>query len=323
MTDRPSLYVTRRLPEAVERHLRAHWDVTLNAGDQPPTPEQLAAAMAGHDALLPTITDRIDAALLGRPDRRVRIIANYGAGVDHIDLDAARAAGVVVTNTPDVLTEATAEIAILLMLMASRRASEGERELRDGRWTGWRPSHLIGQGLAGRTLGLVGFGRIGQATAAKARGLGMRIRYASRSRAAPEVEAALGAERATSLQALAAESDVLSLHLPGGEATRHLVDAALLSVMPRHAIVVNTARGSVIDEAALAEALAEGRIAGVGLDVYEHEPVVHPGLLAHPRAVLLPHLGSATIEARTAMGMRAVANLDAFFRGEAPGDRVA
>lgn len=323
MTDRPALYVTRRLPEAVERHLRAHWDVTLNAGDQPPTPEQLAAAMAGHDALLPTITDRIDAALLGRPDRRVRIIANYGAGVDHIDLDAARAAGVVVTNTPDVLTEATAEIAILLMLMASRRAGEGERELRDGRWTGWRPSHLIGQGLAGRTLGLVGFGRIGQATAAKARGLGMRIRYASRSRAAPEVEAALGAERAASLQALAADSDVLSLHVPGGEATRHLVDAALLSVMPRHAIVVNTARGSVIDEAALAEALAEGRIAGVGLDVYEHEPVVHPGLLAHPRAVLLPHLGSATIEARTAMGMRAVANLDAFFRREAPGDRVA
>lgn len=323
MTDRPSLYVTRRLPEAVERHLRAHWDVTLNAGDQPPTPAQLAAAIARYDALLPTITDRIDAALLGRPDRRVRIIANYGAGVDHIDLDAARAAGVVVTNTPDVLTEATAEIAILLMLMASRRAGEGERELRDGRWTGWRPSHLIGQGLAGRTLGLVGFGRIGQATAAKARGLGMRIRYASRSRAAPEVEAALGAERAASLQALAADSDVLSLHVPGGEATRHLVDAALLSVMPRHAIVVNTARGSVIDEAALAEALAEGRIAGVGLDVYEHEPVVHPGLLAHPRAVLLPHLGSATIEARTAMGMRAVANLDAFFRGEAPGDRVA
>ncbi|WP_440979485.1 2-hydroxyacid dehydrogenase [Sphingomonas pseudosanguinis] len=323
MTDRPSLYVTRRLPDAVERHLRAHWDVTLSAGDQPPTPAQLAAAMAGHDALLPTITDRIDAALLGRPDRRVRIIANYGAGVDHIDLDAARAAGVVVTNTPDVLTEATAEIAILLMLMASRRAGEGERELRDGRWTGWRPSHLIGQGLAGRTLGLVGFGRIGQATAAKARGLGMRIRYASRSRAAPEVEAALGAERAASLQALAAESDIVSLHVPGGEATRHLVDAALLSVMPRHAIVVNTARGSVIDEAALAEALAEGRIAGVGLDVYEHEPVVHPGLLAHPRAVLLPHLGSATIEARTAMGMRAVANLDAFFRGEAPGDRVA
>ena len=219
MTDRPSLYVTRRLPEAVERHLRAHWDVTLSADDRPPEPAELAAAMARYDALLPTITDRIDAELLGRPDRRVRIVANYGAGVDHIDLDAARAAGVVVTNTPDVLTEATAEIAILLMLMASRRAGEGERELRDGRWTGWRPSHLIGQGLAGRTLGLVGFGRIGQATAAKARGLGMRIRYASRSRVAPEVEAALEAERAESLEALAAQCDILSLHVPGGEAT--------------------------------------------------------------------------------------------------------
>ena len=323
MTDRPSLYVTRRLPEAVERHLRAHWDVTLSADDRPPEPAELAAAMARYDALLPTLTHRIDAELLGRPDRRVRIVANYGAGVDHIDLDAARAAGVVVTNTPDVLTEATAEIAILLMLMASRRAGEGERELRDGRWTGWRPSHLIGQGLAGRTLGLVGFGRIGQATAAKARGLGMRIRYASRSRVAPEVEAALEAERAESLEALAAQCDILSLHVPGGEATRHLVGAELLSLMPRHALLVNTARGSVVDEAALAEALAAGRIAGVGLDVYEREPVVHPGLLAHPRAVLLPHLGSATIEARTAMGMRAVANLDAFFRGEAPGDRVA
>ncbi|WP_314374062.1 D-glycerate dehydrogenase [Sphingomonas paucimobilis] len=323
MTDRPSLYVTRRLPEAVERHLRAHWDVTLSADDRPPEPAELAAAMARYDGLLPTITDRIDAELLGRPDRRVGIVANYGAGVDHVDLDAARAAGVVVTNTPDVLTEATAEIAILLMLMASRRAGEGERELRDGRWTGWRPSHLIGQGLAGRTLGLVGFGRIGQATAAKARGLGMYIRYASRSRVVPEVEAALEAERAESLEALAAQCDILSLHVPGGEATRHLVGAELLSLMPRHALLVNTARGSVVDEAALAEALAAGRIAGVGLDVYEREPVVHPGLLAHPRAVLLPHLGSATIEARTAMGMRAVANLDAFFRGEAPGDRVA
>ena len=148
MTDRPSLYVTRRLPEAVERDLRAHWDVTLSADDRPPEPAELAAAMARYDGLLPTITDRIDAELLGRPDRRVGIVANYGAGVDHVDLDAARAAGVVVTNTPDVLTEATAEIAILLMLMASRRAGEGERELRDGRWTGWRPSHLIGQGLA-------------------------------------------------------------------------------------------------------------------------------------------------------------------------------
>jgi lactate dehydrogenase-like 2-hydroxyacid dehydrogenase len=323
MTDTPSLCVTRRLPDLVERRLAATWRTTLSPDDRPLGAEGLARAMADHDALMPTITDRIDAALLATPGRRVRIIANYGAGVDHIDLDAARAAGVVVTNTPDVLTEATAEIAILLMLMASRRASEGERELRAGAWSGWRPSHLIGQGLEGRTLGLVGFGRIAQATAIKARGLGMRIRYASRTPATPEVAAALDASRAVSLQVLAAECDILSLHVPGGDGTHHLVDATLLAAMQPHAIVVNTARGSVIDEAALADALALGRIAAVGLDVYEHEPAVHPGLLAHPRAVLLPHLGSATIEARSAMGMRAAANLDAFFRGEEPADRVA
>ncbi|WP_294235863.1 D-glycerate dehydrogenase [uncultured Sphingomonas sp.] len=323
MTDRLRLLVTRRLPEAVERHLAETWDTTLNPDDRPLDRAALVAAMTAYDAWMPTITDRIDAELLATPGRRVRILANYGAGVDHIDLAAARAAGVVVTNTPDVLTEATAEIAILLMLMAARRAGEGEREVRSGAWTGWHPSHLIGQGLSGKTLGLIGFGRIAQATAAKARGLGMRIRYASRSAAAPGVERALEASRAPSPQALAAECDVLSLHVPGGDETRHMVDAALLARMRPHAIVVNTARGTVIDEAALVAALTEGRIGGVGLDVHEHEPQVHPGLLAHPRAVLLPHLGSATIEARTAMGMRAAANLAAWFRGEAPGDRVA
>lgn len=323
MTGLPSLLVTRRLPEPVERHLADRWCATFSSDDRALDRAALAAAMTGHDALMPTITDRIDAALLATPGRRVRIIANYGAGVDHVDLDAARAAGVVVTNTPDVLTEATAEIAILLMLMAARRAGEGERELRTGRWTGWRPSHLIGQGLAGRTLGLIGFGRIAQATAVKALGLGMKIRYASRSAAAPDVERALQATRAPSPLALAAECDILSLHVPGGAATHHLVDAALLSVMKPQAIVVNTARGTVIDEAALAAALNAGTIGGIGLDVYEREPAVHPDLLAHPRAVLLPHLGSATIEARTAMGMRAAANLAAFFAGEEPPDRVA
>lgn len=323
MTDLPKLLVTRRLPDAVERHLVETWNTTLSADDQPLDRAALVAAMTRYDAWMPTITDRIDADLLATPGRRVRILANYGAGVDHIDLAAARAAGVVVTNTPDVLTEATAEIAILLMMMAARRAGEGERELRAGQWTGWRPSHLIGQGLSGKTLGLIGFGRIAQATAAKARGLGMRIRYASRSAASPEVERALEATRVETPEVLAAQCDILSLHVPGGEATRHLVDAALLARMKPHAIVVNTARGPVIEEAALAKALAQGRIGGVGLDVYEHEPVVHPGLLAHPRAVLLPHLGSATIEARTAMGMRAADNLAAFLRGEEPGDRVA
>jgi lactate dehydrogenase-like 2-hydroxyacid dehydrogenase len=323
MTDLPKLLVTRRLPDAVERHLTEAWDTTLSVDDRPLDGAALAAAMTGYDAWMPTITDRIDAELLAIPGRRVRILANYGAGVDHINLAAAREAGVVVTNTPDVLTEATAEIAILLMLMAARRAGEGEREVRAGAWTGWRPSHLIGQGLSGKTLGLIGFGRIAQATAAKAKGLGMRIRYASRSAASPEVEQSLDATRAMSAEALAAECDVLSLHVPGGQETRHIVDSRLLSLMKPHAIVVNTARGPVVDEAALAEALTQGRIGGVGLDVYEREPVVHPALLAHPRAVLLPHLGSATIEARTAMGMRAADNLAVFLRGEEPVDRVA
>jgi lactate dehydrogenase-like 2-hydroxyacid dehydrogenase len=317
------LCVTRRLPAAVEDYLRTHYDAVFNPSDVPMSRAALCAAMLEYDALVPTITDRLDAELIATEGRRVRIFANFGAGLDHVDLAAARTQGLVVTNTPDALTEATAEVAVLLMLMSARRAGEGERELRAGLWTGWRPTHLIGQSLAGRTLGLIGFGRIAQRTAAKARGLGMAIRYFSRSAATPEVEAALGATRAPSLKVLAAEADVLSLHVPGGPETRHLVDRAFLAGVKAGAILINTARGSVVDEDALAEALDDGRLAAVGLDVYEHEPRVHPGLLASSRAVLLPHLGSATVEARTAMGMQAAANLDAFFAGREPPDRVA
>ncbi len=317
------LLVTRRLPEPVHAHLAGAYDVTLNPSDTPLTPDQLAAAMRDYDALLPTITDRLGADILV-PGGRVKAIANYGAGFEHIDLDAARAAGIVVTNTPDVLTEATAELAILLMLMAARRAGEGERELRAGGWTGWRPTHMIGRTIIGKRLGLVGFGRIAQATARIARdGFGMEIFYASRRRAPEEVERALGATHVASAADLAATVDILSLHTPGGPDTRHLVDAALLSRMQPHAIIVNTARGSVIDEAALADALANGRIAAAGLDVFEREPAVHAKLRALDNAVLLPHLGSATIEARTAMGMRAAANLEAFFDGRDPPDRIA
>jgi lactate dehydrogenase-like 2-hydroxyacid dehydrogenase len=320
---RPRLLVTRRLREPVHAHLADAYDVTLNPSDTPLTPDQLADAMHTYDALMPTITNRLGADILV-PGTRVKAIANYGAGFEHIDLDAARAAGIVVTNTPDVLTEATAELAILLMLMAARRAGEGERELRAGGWTGWRPMHSIGRTIVGKRLGLVGFGRIAQATAKMAReGFGMEIFYTSRSRAPEEVEQALGATYVDSLDDLAASVDVLSLHTPGGPETRHLVDAALLARMRPHTIVVNTARGSVIDEAALADALANGRIAAAGLDVFEREPEVHPGLRDLDNAVLLPHLGSATIEARTAMGMRAAANLEAFFDGSDPPDRIA
>ena len=318
----PSVLVTRRLPEAVESRLARRFDTALNRTDEPLDRAALHTAMCEHDALVSTITDRIDAELIATKGRRVRIIANFGAGTDHIDVGAAKEAGILVTNTPDGLTDATAELAILLMLMAARRAGEGERVLRSGAWKGWGPTHMIGQGLTGRTLGLVGFGRIARSTAAKALGLGMSVRYFSRSRAPAEVEDRLQAAPADSLEALAAEADILSIHVPGGAATRHLIDRNLLARMKRSAILVNTARGSVVDEAALAEALAQGSIAAAALDVYEREPDVEPMLLSLPNAVLLPHLGSATVEARTAMGMQAADNLEDYFSGREPRNRI-
>jgi len=245
-------------------------------------------------------------------------------GVNHIDLGACRELGLAVTNTPDVLTDATAELAILLMLAAARRAGEGERELRAGQWTGWRPTHLVGAQVTGKTLGLIGYGRIAQATARKAHhGLGMRILYNSRRRAPAEVEAQTGAGFCASVEELLDASDFVSLHCPGGPETFHLIDAARLKRMKPGAFLINTARGPVVDEAALVEALREGRIAGAGLDVYEAEPKAHPGLLELQNVVLLPHLGSATVETRTAMGMKVADNLDAFFAGREPPDRVA
>ena len=319
----PKILLTRRWPDAVEAHLRQRYDVTVDPADRPLGVAELTEAMGLYDAICPTVTDRIGAAILSVPNPRVRLLGNYGAGFEHIDLDAARAAGIMVTTTPDVLTDATADLAILLMLMAGRRAGEGERELRAGGWTGWRPTHMLGQGLAGKRLGLVGFGRIAQATAARARAFGLSIAYHSRRRADAAIERELDAVHVESLEELAATSDVLSLHCPGGPATRHLVNAALLSRMKPTAILVNTARGSVVNEADLAAALTAGTIAAAGLDVFEGEPAVNPALTTLSNAVLLPHLGSATLETRTAMGMRVAANLDRFFAGEAPHDRVA
>lgn len=317
---KPRILISRCWPEAVEARLSARYDVTLNPSDTPLTIEQFQAAMRDYDALCPTVSDRVPAAVLATKDARVRILANYGAGYEHIDLEAAKAAGVVVTNTPYVLTDATAELAILLMMMASRRAGEGERELRAGRWTGWRPMHLLGQSLAGKTLGLVGYGRIARATAMRARAaLGMTIAYHSRKRAADED----GAVYYDTLDGLAGAADVLSLHTPGGPETRHMIDAALLRRMKPSAILINTARGSVVNEDDLAQALSDGVIAAAGLDVFQGEPNVSAALLSAPNAVLLPHLGSATLETRTAMGMRVADNLDRFFDGDAPLDRVA
>jgi lactate dehydrogenase-like 2-hydroxyacid dehydrogenase len=323
MSQRPRILLTRRWTREVEEYLAARYDVTLNETDVPMTADALRQAMREYDALCPTVTDRIDASVLDVPGRRVQLVGNFGVGFNHIDVEAARRLGIRVSNTPDVLTDTTADIAILLMLMATRRAGEGERELRAGRWTGWRPTHMMGQSLEGKLLGLVGFGRIAQSTARKAHAaFGMRIAYYGRRRAPAEIEQATGARFYASLDELVAEADVVSLHTPGGAETFHLIDAARLARMKPTAVLVNTARGPVVDEAALVEALHEGRIAAAGLDVYEEEPRVHPGLLPLENAVLLPHLGSATRETRTAMGMRVAENLEAFFAGRPLRDPV-
>lgn len=320
---KPKILVTRRWPQAAEDYVRAHYDATINMGERL-TKAQLIAAMREYDGICPSGGDRMDAEVLGTPGARVRIVANFGVGFEHIDVEAARAAGIVATNTPDVLSDATADIAILLMLMTSRRAWEGEQQVRTKTWRGWGARHLLGQSLDGKTLGLYGMGRIGQSTARKARAaFGMRIAYHSRNRVASAIERELDATYYPSLDALAEVSDVLSLHAPGGAGTHHAVDAALLKKMKPTAILINTARGTLIDEGALVGALKDRTIWAAGLDVFEKEPEVHPGLLDLPNVALLPHLGSATIETRVAMGMRAAANLDAFFAGEAPKDRIA
>lgn len=318
--ERLKILVTRQWPEEALAAAAARYDLTVHGDEQPLDRAALADAFQHYDILCPTITDRIDAALLANPGR-TKAICSIGAGVNHIDLDAARAAGLIVTNTPDVTTDETADIAILLMMMCARRASEGERLLRSGEWTGWAPMQLLGQRLRGRTLGIVGFGRIGRAVAERASaGLGMRIRYASRSASADA--ARMGIERCE-LDALFAEADVISLHVPGGAETRGLVDARRLALMQPHAILVNTARGDLIDEAALIAALTERRLFAAGLDVYQDEPAVPAALQGLPNAVLLPHLGSATRETRGDMALRALANVAAIAAGHEPPDRVA
>lgn len=322
MTAMTKILVTRRLPEAVERHLKERYDTTLHPEDRPLSRADLRQAFDDYDVILTAITDRIDAGLFeGR--RRVKLIANFGVGVNHIDAEAARTAGVLVSNTPDVLTDATAELAITLMLMVARRAGEGERVVRGGRWGAWTPTGMLGAGVTGKSFGVVGFGRIGQAAARKARfGFGMPILYHARRRAPAEVEAETGARYCARLDELLAEADFVSLHTPGGAGTDGLIDAEAIGRMKPTAFLINTARGSVVDEAALAEALKRRAIAGAGLDVFAREPEVTPALLECENAVLLPHIGSATIETRTAMGMRAAENIARFVAGEPLRDPV-
>jgi lactate dehydrogenase-like 2-hydroxyacid dehydrogenase len=315
--------VTRLWPEPVERALREQFDVVLNDADRQLSAAELAQAMGEFDVICPTVSDKVDAEVLGGGNR-VRLIANYGVGIDHIDLAAAKASGIAVTNTPGVLTDATADIALTLLLMAARRAGHGERELRAGRWRGWRPTHLIGSSLTGKVLGLVGMGRIAVATARRAKhGFGMRIAYYARRECDPAISKELEAEFFRELPALLGASDFVSLHVPGGAETANLIDAAALAAMKPGSYLINTARGSIVDHDALAEALRSGHLAGAGLDVYPHEPLVPNALIELDNIVLLPHLGSANIETRIAMGMKALANIAAFAKGEALPDRVA
>ena len=317
------ILVTRRWPAEVEARLAALFDCTFNADDVPMDGAALAAAMADYDVLCPTVSDRIDARVIAGGDR-VRLIANYGVGFDHIDMAAARAKGIAVTNTPGVLTDATADIALTLLLMAARRAGEGERELRAGRWSGWRPTHLIGSALKGKVLGCVGFGRIAQATARRAHhGFGMKVAYYARRPADADVSAELGAEFVPDLNDLLGKADFVSLHVPGGAETANMIDAAAIARMKPGGVLINTARGSVVDHGALAAALRSGHLAGAGLDVYPAEPQVPAELLDVENVVLLPHLGSANLETRIAMGMCALANVEAFASGAALPNLVA
>jgi lactate dehydrogenase-like 2-hydroxyacid dehydrogenase len=316
-----SILVTRRWPEAVETALAKRFKVTIR--DAPLTIPQWQEAFQQFDAICPCVTDQVSTAVYPASGIRTRLLANYGVGYNHIDLKAASERQIVVTNTPGVLTDATADLGMTLLLMLARRAGEGERQLRSGEWHGWYPTHLMGTMVTGATIGIVGMGRIGMAMARKAHyGFGMRVLYHNRRAVTdPEVEA-MQAEFFPELDDMLARSDFVSLHCPGGKDTRHMMDAGRFACMQPHAFLINTARGDVVDEAALAAALDNGQIAGAGLDVFEQEPRVPANLLDRENVVLLPHLGSATTVTRTAMGMRVLANLEAFFGGSEVPDRV-
>ncbi|MGC1488986.1 MAG: D-glycerate dehydrogenase [Albidovulum sp.] len=321
---KPRVLTTRRWPQAVEAKLAEKFDLVLNEGDQPMDAAAFQQAFREFDAILPTVTDKLTGAAFDVDRPRTKILGNFGVGFSHIDIDAAKKHGIVVTNTPDVLSDCTADIAMTLMLAAARRAGEGERELRAGKWTGWRPTHLIGTKVSGATLGIIGFGRIGQAMAQRAHhGFGMKILVQNRSAVAPDILAAYGATQVASVDELLPQCDFVSLHCPGGAANRHLIDARRMGLMRQDAFLINTARGEVVDEAALAKALIAGQIGGAGLDVFEHEPSITPALLDCPNLVMLPHLGSATKTTREAMGFRVMDNITAFFAGGRPADRVA
>jgi lactate dehydrogenase-like 2-hydroxyacid dehydrogenase len=320
----PVVVVTRRLPGAVEEAVKREFDARLNREDRPLSSAELQEALRAADALLPTVSDKLTAEVLGAEPLRAKMIANFGVGFNNIDVEAAKARGIAVSNTPDVLTDATADLAFTLLLMIARRTGEGERHVRSSHWTGWRPTHMLGRMVSGKTLGLIGMGRIARAVAQRAHhGFGMRVLYTDPYPPPPDVAAALGAEQRATIEEVLAQSDFVSLHCPATPDTRHLMNSVRLAKMKPSACLINTARGDVVDEGALVEALQKGWIAGAGLDVFEREPQVTSALLGMENVVLLPHLGSATEETRVAMGMRALENLRLYFSGSPLRDRVA
>ena len=320
----PKVLLTRRWPQQVEDAFSEHFDVTFNTSDIPLSENQLREALQNFDAICPCVTDSINAELLREPSFRTRIIANYGVGYNHIDVNAAVKNNITVTNTPDVLTDTTADIAMTLILMLARRAGEGERLVRNGDWQGWYPTHMMGAMVSGKTLGLVGMGRIGKAVAHKAaKGFGMQILYHNRSELNKKELPELQAVYCKDLETMLPQCDFVSLHCPGGKETYQMINKQTLELMPQHAFLINTSRGDVIDEVALVQALKAKTIAGAGLDVFAREPAVPDALLTMENVVLLPHLGSATVDTRTTMGMRVLDNLQAFFNGARPADCVS
>ena len=322
MTRKPLVIVTRKLPDVIETRLMELFETQLNLDDKPMSQAELAKAVQEADVLVPTVTDSIDAGVLSQAGENLRLIASFGTGVDHIDLATARTRGITITNTPGVLTEDTADMTMALILAVPRRLTEGERLLRSGAWTGWSPTSMLGHRIWGKRLGIVGMGRIGSAVARRARGFGLSVHYHNRRRVQEEVEQELEATYWDSLDQMLAHMDIVSVNCPHTPATFHLLSGRRLKLLRPHAYIVNTSRGEVIDENSLARALESGDIAGAGLDVFEHEPAVNPKLLKLDNVVLMPHMGSATVEGRVDMGEKVIINIKTFADGHNPPDRV-
>ncbi len=321
--NKPKVFLTRKWPASVEAKLQACYDVTLNIGDRPLTADEFKHALQNYDAVCPTVCDSFPAEVLNVANKRCKILGNFGVGYNHIDIDAAKAQNLIITNTPGVLTESTADIAMTLLLMSARRGAEGDRLVRAQQWQGWCPTHMMSSDITGATLGLIGFGRIAQAMARKAHhGFGMKIIYFKPSPAEQSTIDNLNATACNSIEEVLQSADFVSLHCPGGEATQHLINQQMLDLMKPTAHLINTARGDVIDTEALINTLKSKGIMGAGLDVYEGEPNINKGLLKLDNVSLLPHLGSATIATRTAMGEKVLNNLAAYFKGLAIPDRV-